>query len=170
VTWIIEFFSEQTDDHLGDVSINAVVADSVEGLLGELPSDLSPDQVRLVAPLFDLEPSNWEYVTRPTTGDAPPVLGWLEMALLYLLSSVTGGQPEDIFGCVFPISRPEAQQLLRRFTSDAVAPDGELFIACAELVSLAQAQAMLEPFAWARDRGCSAHPARIRGPNVPHEE
>lgn len=150
--WIIEAFAEQAEEHLGEVSLDAVVADSVERLLGELPSDLTSDQVRLVAPLFDLEPTTWEYVTKPTT-EGTDLLGWLEMALLYLLSKVTGGRPQDLFGYVFPLSRPRAQELLGRFGSDAPAPEGDLFIAYAGLVSLAQAQAMLEPFAWARERG-----------------
>lgn len=128
MTWLVESYDRRTDELLADFDLNVLAALAVEHLIGTRPEVLSPDQVRVVAPLFDVEPDHWEGVVQSLTGDGVFGPDWLSRALAHLVSAVVDQNPENLVGVVWPIPEEVAQGLLDRFSTDVRLPDGEVFI------------------------------------------
>lgn len=128
VTWLIESFDVPNDKLLADFNLDVLAARAVERLIGPLPEVLTPDQVRVVAPLFDIEPDRWESIAESATGVRWFDSGWLARALVHLVRTVVDQSPEDLVGLVHPISVNAAQGLLNRFSAGARIPEGEVYI------------------------------------------
>jgi hypothetical protein len=126
VTWIIEGFDEATDEFLGKLDLSLLAQGAIERMLGEIPQEPTAEQVRILAPIFGLEPDRWRSAMRAPVTISLLGLGWLDIALLNLLSQVLGIAPEELGPYVYPLPRKKAQELFYRFTDDAPGPRGEL--------------------------------------------
>ena len=100
----------------------------MERLIGARPRTLAPDQVRVVAPLFDIDPDHWEGAMRSSIDIGIPNSDWLAIALLQLVSKVVEVSPEDLGPAAYPVSLDVAQGLLDRFSSEVRLPPGGVFL------------------------------------------
>ena len=128
MTWLVESFNMQTEELLAEFDLDALAAAAVKRLIGERPEVLTSDQVRAVAPLFDIEPDRWESVTGASADAGTSDSDWLASALLHQVSTMLGEDPEDVVGLVYPMSRETAQGLLDRFSAGVRIPEGGVYI------------------------------------------
>ena len=128
MTWLVESFDPRTDGLVAEVDLDVLASSAVERLIGAVPEALAPDQVRVVAPLFDIDPERWNEVVPSSTPDGTPDAGWLTVALDQLVGKVVEVRPEDFVSSSYPVSPEAAQELLDRFSSDSSLPPGEVFL------------------------------------------
>lgn len=128
MTWLVESFDVRTDELLAEIDLDALASDAVERLIGALPEALAPDQVRVVAPLFDIDPEQWRTVVQSSIAVGSPDADWFTIALVRLVSEVVQVSPEELGPAAYPISLEAAQGLLNRFSSDVRVPPGGVFL------------------------------------------
>ena len=127
MTWLVHSFDTRTDALLAEFDLDVLASGAVERLIGTVPEALAPDQVRVVAPHFDIDPEQWSTVVRSSTPGGTPT-GWLAIALDHLVGEVVGVRPEEFVSSSYPVSPEAAQGLLDRFSSDVRVPPGEVFL------------------------------------------
>ena len=127
MTWLVQSFDTRTEELLAEVDLDALASGAVERLIGAVPQALAPDQVRVVAPLFGIDPGRWSEVV-PSTPDGTPDTGWLAVALDRLVGEVVGVPPEELDVASYPVPLEAAQGLLDRFSTDVRLPPGEVFL------------------------------------------
>jgi hypothetical protein len=128
VTWLVESFDVQTDGLLADFDLDILAARAVERAIGARPEVLTPDQIRVVAPLFDIEPDRWDKTLGSLTGVGVFDPDWLSLALVHLVATVVEQSPGNLVGGVWPIPGEVAQALLNRFSAGVQVPDGEVSV------------------------------------------
>ena len=128
MTWLVQSFDPRTEELLVEVDLDALASGAVERLIGAVPQALAPDQVRVVAPLFGIDPERWSEVVPSSTPDGTPDAAWLAVALDQLVGEVVEVPPDDLDVASYPVPWESAQGLLDRFSTDVRLPPGEVFL------------------------------------------
>ena len=128
MTWLVESFDLQTDELLAEVDLDVLASGAVERLVGTVPQALAPDQVRVVAPLFGIDPGRWSTVVQSSTPGGTSEVNWFTAALDELVGEVVEVRPEEFVSSSYPVSPEAAQRLVDRFSSDVRVPPGAVFL------------------------------------------
>lgn len=128
MTWLVESFDVQNDKLLAAPDLGTLAARAVERLIEERSEVLEPYQIRVIAPLFDIDPDDWERVVESSTGGGVFESDWLSTAVVHLVGKVVDQPPEDLVGLIWPIPWEVSQGLLDRFSAGVRVPEGEVYI------------------------------------------